>query len=196
VNFFAVKRHFSEFFDCFTAEKNIQRSKEKYSFLRGGGTNSLSLSSPPTMVTSFTLFDAPRPTPVGWWRHPSSSRLLLARDNDDGGDVHHCCFRCVVVVLIVMLVVVLLLSVIPSRCCCHRRRCHHRTTNAQRPSPSPRPPPSPLPSQSHLLQPSPPPSPRCRFHRRRHHPRHRIDNANSLNAAIASCRHCRGHRHH
>ena len=113
--------------------------------------------------------------------------------------VIHCC-SCrrvgVVVVLFVMLVVVLLLSVVPSRRCCHRR-CHRRTTNAQWPSPSMRPPLSPLQSQSHSLQLSLLPSPRCRFHhRRRRHSRRpcrRIDDTNSLNAAITGCRDCCGH---
>ena len=144
-------------------------------------------------VTSFPLSDAPLPTPAGWWCHLSSLPLLLARDDDDGSDIHCCSICRVVVVLVVMLVVVLLLSVVPSHCCCHRRRCHHQTTTVQWPSPSPRPPPSPLPLQSHSLQLSVPPSPRCHFHRRRrchgHCPRRRINNANSLNAAIAGCHH-------
>ncbi len=156
----------------------------------------LNLPPVPSTVTSFTLSDAPLSTPAGWWRCPSSSRSSLARDDNDDSDVH-CCSCCrVVVVLVVMLVVVMLLSVVLSRCCCHRCRCHRRTTNAQRPTPSPRPPPLLLPSQSHSLQLSPLPSPRC-FHRPRQHgyrPRHCIDGANSLNAAIAGCRHRHGHR--
>jgi len=204
--------------------KNSYRGLKRNSILRGGGTNSLSLSSLPTshlelsldslptmaakrlnlppvlsLVTSFTLSNAPLSTPTGWWHHPSSLRSSLARDNDDGSDVH--CYSChrIVVVLVVMLVDVLLLSVVPSRCCCHRRRCHRQTTNAQRPSSSPQPPPSPLPSQSHWLQLSPPPSLRCQFHCRHRHsycPRCCIDDANSLNAAVTGCCHHRGHHHH
>jgi len=152
--------HFSEFVDCLSAKKFLllRRSKEESmlygSFLRGGGTYSLSLFSPPTSsprvipsnspptmaakrlnlppvpitVASYTLSDAPLPTPAGWWRCPSSLRLSLARDDDNGSDVHRCSCSCrhVVVILVVMLVVVLLLllSVIPSHCCCHRHRYH------------------------------------------------------------------------
>ena len=126
----------------------------------------LNLPPVPSTVASFTLSNAPLPTPAGWWHRPSSSRSSLTRDDDNGSDVHRCSCRRVVGVLFVMLVVVLLLSVVLSRCCCHRPRCHRQTTNAQQPMPSPRPPPSPLPSQSHSLQLSPPPSPCCRFHRR------------------------------
>jgi hypothetical protein len=159
------------------------------------------LNLPPvsSTVASFTLSNAPPlpTTPTRWWRRPSTSRSSLARDNDDGSDVHRCSCRRVVVVLVVMLVVVLSLSVVPSRRCCHRRRCHRQTTNAKRPSPSPWPPLSPLLSQWHSLQLSPLPSPRCRLHRHcrlGNRPRRRIDDANSLNAAIAGFRHFRGNR--
>ena len=127
----------------------------------------LNLPPVPSTVTSFTLSDAPLPTPAGWWRHPSSSQSLLIRDDNNGRKLHRCSCHCVVVVLVVMFVVVLLLSAIPSRRFCHRCRCHRQTSNAQRPLPSPRSPPLPLLSQLHLLQLSPPPSPHCRFHRRR-----------------------------
>ena len=151
--------HFSEFVDCLSAKKFLllRRSKEESmlygSFLRGGGTYSLSLFSPPTSsprvipstspptmaakrlilppvpitVASYTLSDAPLPTLARWWRRPLSLQSLLARDDDDGSDVHCCICSCrhVVVVLVVMLVVMLLLlSVIPSCCCCHCHRYH------------------------------------------------------------------------
>ena len=153
----------------------------------------------PSSVASFPLSNAPLPTPAGWWCCPSSLRSLLARDDNDGRNVQLCSCPRVVVVLVVMLIVVLLLSVVPSCCCCHCRRCHCQTTNAQPPLPSLLAPPLPLLSQLHSLQLSPPPSPCCRFHRHcqrhGHRPRCRIDDANSLNAAITGRCHCHGHRH-
>jgi hypothetical protein len=152
----------------------------------------LNLPPVPSMVTSFPRSNAPLPTPVRWWRHPSSSPSSLARVEDDGRDVH--------------------------RCSC-RVGCHVgcRVVFVRHPE-SPLLPPPPLPPLNHQravaiaiavatsiaiavetafnagitsalisLLLSPPSSTQLS-------PRRRIDDANSLNAAIAGCHQSRGHR--
>ena len=129
------------------------------------------------IASPFPLSNAPLPTPAGWWRRPSSSPSSLARDDDDdGSDVHRCRCHRVIVVLVVMLVVVLLLSVVPSRRCVAVTIATAISIAAVA-----------ITATLTSLPPSPPSSTRLS-------PRRRIDDANSLNTAIAGCRHCRGHR--